>query len=65
MVVSQNVPHRPLLCVAVKYLTYEITGNEFVICSFLTHDSLLLSINAFMLSGVYQSTIPPVPALLN
>ena len=63
--VSQNVLHRPLLCVAVKYLTYEIIGNEFVICSFLTHDSLLLSINAFMLSGVYQSTIPPVPALLN
>ena len=46
-------------CLAAKYLTYKITENKFVVYSFLIHDSLLFSINAFILSGVYQSTIPP------
>ena len=36
-----------------------------MIYSFLIHDSLLFSINSFILSGVYQSTIPPILALLN
>ena len=48
-----------LHCLAAKYLMYKITENKFVVYSFLIHDSLLFSINAFILSGVYQSTIPP------
>ena len=54
-----------LHCLAAKYLTYKITENKFVVYSFLIHDSVLFSINAFILSGVYQSTIPPILALLN
>ena len=44
---------------------YKITENKFVVYSFLIHDSLLFSINAFILSGVYESTIPPILALVN